>query len=58
MFDTKTVNKAGIYSVRLYEMGVPISVIVDDLIPYDSIYSDSAFWYMNTSTKSYWPHVL
>ena len=37
MFDTKTLNAAGIYSVKLYDMGVPISVIVDDYIPYDAL---------------------
>lgn len=58
MFDTKTLNAAGIYSVKLYDMGVPISVIVDDYIPYDAYWNDTAFWYINTVTKSLWPHVL
>ena len=58
IFHTKTVNAAGIYSVRLYDMGVPITVTVDDYVPYDASYPDTAFWYMNTTTKSMWPHIL
>ena len=58
MFHTKTVNAAGIYSVRLYDMGVPITVTVDDFVPYDATYSDTAFWYLNMTTKSLWPHIL
>jgi hypothetical protein len=58
MFNTKAINNAGIYSVRLYDMGVPISVIVDDYVPYDSTVSDTAFWFVNKSTKSLWPHIL
>ena len=58
MFDTKTLNAAGIYSVKLYDMGVPISVTVDDYIPYDASYDDTAYWWINFQTKSLWPHVL
>ena len=37
MFDTKKINSAGIYSIRMYEMGVPISIVIDDFLP---LYSD------------------
>jgi len=33
MFDTKTYNTAGIYSIRFYDLGAPISVIIDDGLP-------------------------
>jgi len=58
MFHTKTVNKAGIYSVRLYDMGCPITVTVDDYFPYNVEKSSGAFWHMNKVTKAYWPHIL
>jgi hypothetical protein len=33
MFDIKTYNTKGIYSIRFYELGVPISVVIDDYLP-------------------------
>jgi len=33
LFDTKTYNPAGIYSIRLYELGIPLSVVIDDYLP-------------------------
>ena len=33
MFDIKTYNSKGIYSIRLFELGVPISVVIDDYLP-------------------------
>lgn len=33
LFDTKTYNSAGIYSLRFYELGVPISIVIDDYLP-------------------------
>jgi hypothetical protein len=33
MFDTKTYNTKGVYSIRMYDMGVPISIVIDDFLP-------------------------
>lgn len=33
MFDTKAYNTKGTYSIKMYEMGVPISVVIDDFLP-------------------------
>ena len=30
MFDTKARNEAGIYSIRLNILGMPVSVVIDD----------------------------
>lgn len=58
MFDVKTTNAAGVYSVRLNYLGVPISVIVDDLIDYDDYYQDTFYWWTNPNTKQLWPSIL
>ena len=36
MFNQKTRNSAGIYSINLYSMGVPVTVVVDDKIAFNS----------------------
>lgn len=33
MFDQKELNSAGVYSIKMYSLGVPVSVLVDDFIP-------------------------
>lgn len=58
MFDVKTANAAGVYSVKLNYLGVPISVVVDDFIDYDEYYQDTFYWWTNPSTKQLWPLIL
>lgn len=41
LFDTKEVNKAGIYMVTLYINGVETPVLIDDYLP--TIYSKPCF---------------
>ena len=33
LFGTKKMNSAGIYSINMYDLGVPVSVVIDDYIP-------------------------
>lgn len=33
MMETKQYNDAGIYSFKMYDMGLPISIVVDDFLP-------------------------
>ena len=47
MFDIKTENAAGAYSVRLNYLGVPISVVVDDLIDYNDYDGDTFYMWTN-----------
>ena len=55
MFETKTYgNKAGIYSLKMYNLGVPISIVVDDFVPYNSSWGENQ--YMDASAaKELWP---
>lgn len=46
------------YSVRLNYLGVPISVVVDDLIDYDPTYLDTFYMWTNPNTKALWPQIL
>jgi hypothetical protein len=56
MFDTKTYNPAGIYSLRFYELGVPISVVVDDFLPISG--TQNLFVKANTPQKETWPLLI
>lgn len=58
IFQTKTYNPAGIYSLRYYELGVPISVVIDEFIPIS--YSQSLFVKMNSAAveKEVWPILI
>jgi len=59
MFDQKTLNKAGIYTIRMYAMGVPVSVLVDDYIPETlSDDSDENNFVKVTPDKELWPVLL
>lgn len=33
IFGQQTVNAAGIYSLNLYSIGIPVTVVIDDFIP-------------------------
>ena len=53
LFVTDHLNDAGVYSVTLYLMGMPVTVTVDDYLPfwegsntltYSSVSSDNALW--------------
>lgn len=56
LFDTKQRNAAGIYSIRLWNMGLPVSVIVDDFFPFkqDNTPAFSKF----SPSKEFWPMLL
>ena len=56
MFDTKTYNPAGIYSIRFYELGVPISVVIDDYLPISG--TQNLFVKANTPQKETWPLLI
>lgn len=55
MFDTKTYNTAGIYSIRFYDLGAPISVIIDDGLPISG--TQNLFTKVN-SQKEVWPLLI
>jgi hypothetical protein len=55
MFDTKTYNAKGIYSIRMYELGAPISVVIDDWLPTSS--TQNLFAKTSTS-KETWPILI
>ena len=57
MFDTKTYNTAGIYSLRFYDMGVPISVVIDDWLPTYSSGAQQIFTNVHTQ-KELWPILI
>lgn len=53
MFETKTYNSAGLYSLRLYHLGVPMSVVVDDYLPVNS--SQQNLYVQTNAEKETWP---
>ena len=55
MFDIKTYNAAGIYSLRMYDMGVPISVVIDDWLPISG--TQNLFVKVNPQ-KEVWPLLI
>jgi hypothetical protein len=57
MFDTKAYNTKGTYSIKMYEMGVPISVVIDDFLPINTAWGDNQFTWINTQ-KELWPILL
>jgi calpain-15 len=56
LFDTKERKAAGIYSIRLWNMGLPVSVVVDDYFPFkqDNTPAFSKF----SPSKELWPMLL
>ena len=56
MFDTKTYNAAGIYSIRFYELGVPISVVIDDYLPFSGSWNIAGK--PNEAQKETWPILI
>jgi len=54
IFDTKSYNTAGIYSLRMYDMGVPISIVIDDYLPTNTSGSQHIFTNV-TAQKELWP---
>jgi hypothetical protein len=56
MFDTKSYNPAGVYSIRLYELGVPLSVVIDDYLPISG--TQNLFVKANTPQKETWPLLI
>jgi calpain-15 len=56
MFDTKTYNAAGIYSLRFYELGVPISIVIDDYLPISG--TQNLFVKANAPQKETWPLLI
>jgi hypothetical protein len=57
MFDTKTYNTAGIYSLRFYDMGVPISVVMDDWLPTYTSGTQHIYTKINAQ-KELWPILI
>ena len=56
LFGTKKMNSAGIYSITLYDLGVPVSVVVDDYIPVS--YNDSKYVKADLDEKEIWPILM
>lgn len=57
MFDTKSYNGKGVYSIKMYEMGVPISVIIDDFLPINTSWGTNTYAWINTD-KELWPVLI
>lgn len=47
-------NRAGIYSINMYNLGVPVSIVIDDYLPIVTSWGDNNFMWMN-SQKELWP---
>lgn len=59
MFDIKQYNSKGIYSIRFYELGVPISIVIDDYLPIYPPWLDNYFaWTYKNPAKELWPILL
>lgn len=56
MFDTKTYNPVGIYSIRFYELGAPISVVIDDYLPISG--TQNLFVNAKSDQKETWPILI
>jgi hypothetical protein len=54
MFDQKAYNESGVYSIRMYEMGAPISVVIDEFLPVYTPWGDNMFAWVNYQ-KEMWP---
>jgi len=57
LFGTKKRNKAGIYVINLYDLGVPTAVVVDDYIP-TSWDDDGMYVHTNGTEKEIWTVLL
>jgi hypothetical protein len=56
---TTDFNDAGIYAIKMYSLGVPITVIVDDWVPhYGTTYQTIFAKVQKNGTKSTWPVIL
>lgn len=57
MFDQKAYNESGVYSIRMYEMGAPISVVIDEFLPVYTPWGDNMFAWVNYQ-KEMWPILI
>ena len=57
LFVTDELNNAGVYSVTLYMMGIPVTVTVDDYLPFESGTSDLVYA-SASSDKALWMPIL
>lgn len=57
MFDTKSYNSKGVYSIKMYDMGVPISVVIDDFLPIATSWGNNSYVSVNPD-KELWPILL
>lgn len=55
IFETHEYNSAGVYSLRLYDMGVPVSIVIDDFLP---IAGDGSLYSKANPGKETWPILL
>lgn len=55
LFETKDDNPMGIYSLRMYNLGVPMSVVIDDYLP---ISKAQNFYVKANGQKETWPILI
>lgn len=56
---TQDYNEAGIYAINMFQLGVPITVLVDDLVPhYGSTYNTVFAKVQKTGAKATWMVIL
>ena len=56
LFDTKERNAAGIYSIRLWNMGIPVSVVIDDYFAFKA--DNTPAFAPLSPQKEIWPMLL
>ena len=54
MFDQKKMNAAGAYSLRMYDMGVPVSIVLDDFLPINPSWGTNTFAWTDADLEL-WP---
>ena len=57
IFSPHTVNQAGIYTVKLFDLGIPISIVIDGFFPCSSNYNQDKFVSVD-SENQLWPLVI
>ena len=58
MFLIQELNTAGIYALKMYVMGIPVTVSVDEFLPFDKESANGLFYGRFSPDKGLWMPIL
>jgi len=58
LFANPYINDKGVYAVNMYALGIPITVVIDDYIPFHKSYPDYPKFGRPDEGKGLWPVIL